>query len=87
MVAVCGGPQAAANRAVQPVSQGQLPGRCRTCFRAEVEMRAGIWISLRRIVPVRSLPRVLLARVPAARARLNALSTVPHPSFGFKSGL
>ena len=37
MVAVCGGPQAAANRAVEPVSQGQLGGRCRTCFRAEVD--------------------------------------------------
>jgi len=41
MVAVRGGPQAAANVADQPFSQGQFAGRCRAVFRAEVEIGIG----------------------------------------------
>ena len=72
MVAVRGGPQAAANSAFHPVSQGQRLGRCRTSFLAEVEIRAGIWMSLRRMVPLRAVPSVP-ASVPMARDRLNAI--------------
>ena len=73
MVAVRGGPQAAANSAFHPVSQGPRLGRCRTIFLAEVERRAGIWMSLRRMVPLRALPRSVPASVPMARDRLNAI--------------
>ena len=73
MAAVCGGPHAAANAAVHPGSHGQLVGRRRVIFRAEVEMRAGMLTSLRRIVPLRALPRSALAKDPTARERLNAI--------------
>jgi len=73
MVAVRGGPQAAVNRACHPVFQGQLVGRCSTCLRAEVEIRAGTWMSLRRMVPLRALPSSVPASVPTARERLNAI--------------
>ena len=73
MVAVRGGPQAAANSAFHPVSQGQRLDRCRTSFLAEVEIRARIWMSLRRMVPLRAAPRSVPASVPMARDRLNAI--------------
>ena len=70
---VCGGPQAAANAAVHSVSHGQLAGRCRVILRAEVEIRAGILMSLRRMVPLRAVPRSAPATEPTARERLNAI--------------
>ena len=73
MVAVQGGPQAAANTVCHPPSQGQLAGRCRTSCRAEVEMRAGTWMSLLRMVPLRAMPRSVPASVPMAQDRLNAI--------------
>ena len=73
VVVVRGGPQAAVNSGCHPVSQGQLLGRCSTIFRAEVETRAGMLMSLRRMVPLRALPSPPLARVPMARVRLNAI--------------
>lgn len=42
-------------------------------FHAEVEMRAGMLMSLRRIVPLRALSRSVPAREPTARERLNAI--------------
>lgn len=71
--AVRGGLQVAACRLVHPVSQGQCLGRCSTTFRAEVEMRAGIWMSLRRIVAVLALPRSVPVSVPMARDRLKVI--------------
>ena len=73
MAALRGGPKAAANAAVHPGSHGQLVGRCRVIFRAEVEMRAGMLMSLRRMVPLRALPRSVPASEPTARERLNAI--------------
>lgn len=70
MVVVRGGPQAARNRACHWSSQGQLLGRCSTSLRAEVEIRAGTWMSLRRMVPLRALPRSVLVRVPMVRDRV-----------------
>ncbi|MGY4543311.1 hypothetical protein ACVWY0_003244, partial [Arthrobacter sp. UYNi723] len=46
---------------------------CRTIFLADVEMRAGMVMSLRRMVPLRALPMSLPVRVPMARERLNAM--------------
>ena len=63
MVAVRGGPQAAANSAFHPVSQGQRLGGRRTFFLAEVERRAGIWMSLRPMVPLRAVLRSVPASV------------------------
>ena len=71
MAAVFGGPQGAANAAVHPGSHGQLVGRCRVIFRAEVEIRAGMLMSLRRMVPLRALPRSAPAREPTAQAKDN----------------
>ena len=73
MVAGLGGLQALANRAVQLVSQGQCSGRCKVMRRAEVETRAAAFTRVRRTVAVTALPRVGLARVPAARVRLKAM--------------
>ena len=73
MVAACGGPQAAANSVCHPVSQGQEVGRCSMMRLAEVEIRAGIWMSLRRIVPLRTLLRSVPVREPTARERLKAI--------------
>ena len=73
MVVGCGGLQAAANKIIQPFSQGRSVGRCRTTRRAEVEMRAGMLISLRRMVPLRALLRSVPVRAPTARAKLKAI--------------
>ena len=73
IVAARGGPQAAANSAVHPVSQDQSVGRCRTTRRADVEMRAGMVMSLRRMVPLRALQRSVPVRAPTARERLKAI--------------
>lgn len=75
MVASRGGPEAAAKRACQPVSQGRDAGRCRTVRPGEIERRAGTWTSFRRIVPLRALPRSVPVRDPTARDRLKALVT------------
>jgi hypothetical protein len=48
-------------------------GRHRVIFRAEVESRVGMLVSLRRIVPVRALPKSVPVIQPAARARLKAI--------------
>ena len=73
MAAPPGGLQAWVNSLVQPFSQGQLSGRCRVMRRAEVETLAATLMSFRRTVAVTAFPRAPLARVPAARVRLNAM--------------
>ena len=73
VVAVRGGPQAAANSVAQPVSQGERAGRWSTVLRAEVEILAGMLMSLRRMVPVRAVPWSALVRIPMARDRLKAI--------------
>ena len=55
------------------VSQGQLWGRCRVIRRAEVAIRHGIWIRVRRTVAVVADQRGAV-RVAAARVRLNAIT-------------
>jgi len=57
MAAGCGGPQTAANSADHPVFQDQSFGRCSTIRLAEVEIRAEIWMSLRRMVPLPAFPK------------------------------
>ena len=85
MVAFRGGPRAAANSAFHPVYQGQLLGRCSTIFLAEVEKRAGMLISLRRMVPLRALLSSVPARVPMARERLNAIvASISQAAFAVK---
>ena len=63
---------------IQALCQGQSWGRCRVSRRAEVAIRQGIWISVRRTVAVvaraRSDACVGAARVAAARVRLNAIT-------------
>jgi len=59
---------------VQAVCQGQSRGRCRVRRRAEVAIRHGRWTNLRRRVAVVARARSGLARVPAARVRLNAIT-------------
>jgi len=72
---VDGGSLTRLNRAVQAVSQGQDFGRCKVIRRAEVATRAGTVISLRRIVAVVARARSGAETVPAARVRLNAMTT------------
>lgn len=57
MVAVRGGPQAAVKSAVHPASQGQLLGRCSRIFLVDVDIRAGMLMSVRRMVPLRAFPK------------------------------
>ena len=61
--------------AVQACCQGQAWGRCSVSRRAEVAIRAGTWIRVRRTVAVvaRARRRVPV-RVAAARVRLNAMT-------------
>ena len=74
MVTRLGGPQTRVNSWVHAVSQGQAVGRCRVARRAEVAMRAGTAISLRRMVGVVALARAGPEMVAAARVRLNAIT-------------
>ena len=69
-----GGPQLWLNRRVHAVSQGQVVGRCRVSRRAEDATRAGMLISLRRMVAVVAFARSLPAMVAAVRVRLNAMT-------------
>jgi len=78
-----GGPQACRKSSVQASSQGQSRGRCRMTRRAEDAIRAGTWMSLRRVVAVVALAKAVpvavgsvspAARVAAARVRLNAMT-------------
>ena len=68
-----GGPQVASNRAVNPLAQGQVAGRCRCRRRAVVTTRAAAWIRRRRMVAVVALARPAPAMLAAARVRLNAI--------------
>ena len=71
---VAGGPQPWLNSWVHAVSQGQPVGRCKVSCRAEDAIRAGMWISLRRMVAVVVLARSGPAIAAAARVRLNAIT-------------
>ena len=62
------------NSSVQACSHGQATGRCSVTRRAEDAIRAGMAMSLRRIVAVVDLAIVGPARVAAARVRLNAIT-------------
>jgi|SRR5665647_1780402 len=84
VVAITGGPQAWWNSSVQASLQAQPAGRCTR--RAEVAIRAGIWMSLRRIVAVVALARVGPVIVAAARVRLNAMTAqTSHAAFAVKT--
>ena len=67
-----GGPQTRANSWVQAVSHGHPVGRCTVTRRAEVAIRAGTAMSLRRTVWVVALARAGPVMVAAARVRLTA---------------
>lgn len=73
LVGVGGGPQTRANRRSQPVCQGQFVGRCRVTRRAEVAVRAGMVIKVRRTVPVLALTNGPPLMDAAARVRLKAM--------------
>src|SRR5450830_1011715 len=72
--AVVGGPHAWKNSSVQALAQGQPAGRCRCSRRAEVAIRAGTAMSLRRMVAVAALARAGPVIVAAAWVRLNAMT-------------
>jgi len=73
-VVVVGGPLVRMNSWVQACCQGQFVGRCRVRRLAEDAIRAGMVISLRRMVAVVALAIAVPAAVAAARVRLNAMT-------------
>ncbi len=79
---MAGGPQVRVNSSVQLVCQGHPVGRCRVSVRAEVAIRAGTPIRVRRIVPVVALAKRGPDSVAAALVRLNAITArTSHAAF------
>ena len=73
-VEAAGGPLPWVKSWVHAVSQGQPVGRCMVIRRAEVAIRAGTAMSLRRMVAVVVLARSGPAMAAAARVRLKAIT-------------
>src|SRR6478609_11833797 len=73
-VEAVGGPLPWVKSWVHAVSQGQPVGRCMVIRRAEVAIRAGTAMSLRRMVAVVVLARSGPAMAAAARVRLKAIT-------------
>ena len=84
--AVAGGPQAASNRFIHPVSRCQPSGRCMVMWpRPWRAMRAATAISWPRMVEPRAFAPDPPARQPAARVRLWQMAArVSHAAFAGK---
>ena len=72
--AACGGAWVAVKRFSHSVCHGQFSGRRSRMRRALLTIRAGTWMSFRRIVPVLALTNASSARIPAALVRLYAIT-------------
>ena len=66
----CGGGGMAGKSRSSPCCQGQASGSLIRILRALEAIRAGMFTSLARMVPVRALVKVPAARIPAVRVRL-----------------
>jgi hypothetical protein len=78
--AVAGGPQAAWNKFIHPVSRCQPSGRCSAMWRRPWrEMRAATAISWPRMVAPRALALKAPARQPTARVRLWQMAARAQP--------